>query len=93
LRVFCLYNPLEIEKAQWSRIMSGDMNFPTEKYHAFNDCVGNLILLRYDALQEGQGVVPLESELQKENRLLKNELTRKEEEMEVIKNFLKETAK
>jgi len=86
-----VYEYLEIDKAQWSRIMSGNMNFPTQKYHLFNECVGNTILLRYDAYQEGMDVVPLESELQKENRMLKEELKTKVQEMEVIKKFLRET--
>ena len=57
---------LGINKGQWSRIMSGAGHFPTESVHRFNKVVGNTILTRYDAYQEGYELRPLKSKLERQ---------------------------
>lgn len=82
---------LGVDKPQWSRILNGQAHFPTERYHQFHQVVGNLLLLRWDALQEGCEIRSLESELERENRELHEQLDRQQAEIDAIKRFLRET--
>lgn len=60
---------MDIDNAQWSRIMKGKAHFPTNRYHELYDICGNHIVLIWDMLQEGldpESVRPLKSDLEKQ---------------------------
>ena len=86
-----IYGPLGIDKGQWSRIKSGDANFPMEKYPQFRRLVGNDILLKWIANRCGQELRPLASDLERENGRLREELAQAKRERDVIVQFVKES--
>lgn len=55
-----VYLALGLDKAQWSRILTGQAHFPTNKYEQFMDIVGNDVLLIWMAHRRGKGLHDLE---------------------------------
>jgi hypothetical protein len=88
---------LDIDQAQWSRIWTGTGHFPPIKIKKFMDVCGNIIPLRWLAMDCGFELKPMKStlELQLEAKDREIEAERKKTEilrieMDAIKNFLKE---
>lgn len=82
---------LEIDPGQWSRIKSGQANFPTDKYELFFDACGNEIPLRWLARRRGQGLHRLLSEVEEELIETKAERDAARAELATIKQFVRET--
>ena len=82
---------LDIDLGQWSRIRTGNAWFPQDKLPAFMSLVGNDIPLIWLAHQRGYELRPLRSSLERENEDLKRQLAEKERDMEVIRQFVKQT--
>ena len=57
---------LEIQEAQFSRILKGQAHFPPNKLEALMDFCGNEIPLRWLAMHRGYGLVKLKSRLEGE---------------------------
>lgn len=57
---------LDIDQAQWSRIKSGQANFPPSKIGLLMDVCGNEIPLRWLAWSRGYGLVRLKSAVEEE---------------------------
>lgn len=55
-----VYMSMQIDKAQWSRIMSGLGNWPTEGDEQFEKIVGNNVLTKWQANKRGFRLVPLQ---------------------------------
>jgi len=55
-----IYLPLGIDKAQWSRILSGHAHFPINKWTQLFDLLGNEIPLIWLAYRRGKGLHVLE---------------------------------
>ena len=53
-----IYGDLGIDKATWSKILDGQLNFPTNKYELLMDLIGNEIPLVWLAHKRGYGLVP-----------------------------------
>lgn len=60
-----VYIPLDIEKAHWSRMLSGDAYFPPNKIRHFCEIVGNRIYLDWQAHQVGCAIVELKTEAER----------------------------
>lgn len=88
-QVVCI--EIELDQAQWSRFKSGKAHFPDDKLSLLEDCCGNEIPTRYKALSRGYGLVKLKSELEKDNDRLMALLDQRDQELSVIKKFLKDT--
>ncbi len=84
---------LKIDPGQWSRMWSGTAHFPPEKIPCLMDLCGNWVPLRWLAMHYGQELKPLKSTLEIENEALRVALEAKEQEMEAIKKFVRETKK
>lgn len=76
-----VFLPLGIAKAQWSRILTGQAHFPTNKYEQFMSLTGNEIPLIWLAFRRGKGLHDLEDakdktirELQQANDDLRREI-------------------
>lgn len=80
---------LEIQEAQFSRILKGDAHFPPNKLNALMDVCGNEIPLRWMAMSRGYGLVRLKSEVEKENEALRQKLRDEQLKNEVLAEALR----
>ncbi len=87
-----IYPVLGIEKASWSKSLSGSNHFDANKLDALCNAVGNEVTLEWWAAKRGYKLVKLKSTLEEENESLKKELVEARRENEVIKKFVKETS-
>jgi hypothetical protein len=69
-----IYVPLQMDKAVFSRIKSGTMNLDGDKLAHFCSIVGNRIYPEWLAYQVGCQLQEIETETQRQNRLLREEL-------------------
>jgi hypothetical protein len=80
---------LGIDPGQWSRVLTGDANFPLKKLMEFMELCGNKIPLIWMAVKCGYTLSPLKSELEMELatvRAEKEELKKKyDTAIEVLK--------
>lgn len=81
---------LGIDLGQWSRIKSGNAHFPTNKYVAFMRLVGNDIPLVWLAHAMGYELKPLESDLERENARLRQELAQAIHDREVEREYARQ---
>ena len=86
-----VFIPLKVDKASWSKIMSGQFNFPTNKYCEFMELVGNDIPLRWLAFKRGYKLERLLSDVEAENASLRAELEEAKKEMAIVRKWLKGT--
>lgn len=86
-----VFEPLEIDKASWSRIENGSMEFPAGKLNRLRLVVGNDAVHRWLAHEAGFDLRPLKSALQEQLDLERAENARLRQENETIKNFVRET--
>lgn len=86
---------LDIDAAQWSRIMRGTAHFLTEKYHRLNQITGSYYVLLWDLYQAGfdpASLRPLRSALERqleEERARNADLQR---EMEIMQRYIRLSA-
>lgn len=85
-----IYMALGIDPGHWSRIVNGNSNFPHDRFPDFFKEVRNDVVVEYLAYQCGKGVHRLESELEKENRELREEMARMQRDREIEIKLLKE---
>lgn len=83
---------LNIQPAQWSRIMNGAAHFPTEKYHRFNQITCSHYVLLWDLWTNGfdpESIRPLRSDL--ERRLEESEARNQtlEHEMAIMQRYIR----
>jgi len=81
---------LGIDLGQWSRIKSGNAHFPTNKYIAFMRLVSNDIPLKWLAHAMGYELKPLESDLERENVRLRQELAQAIHDREVEREYARQ---
>lgn len=82
-----VYMPLGIDKAQWSRIMSGQAHFPTNMYEHFCDLVGNEIVLVWFAFRRGKGLHDLEDAKDKRIRELEEQVADQGKEIQTLVKY------
>ena len=61
-----VYEPLDMDKATWSRIENGQQAFPPEKLKQLRELVGNDAALIWLAHDNGYDLVPLRTELEEQ---------------------------
>lgn len=82
---------LDMDPGQWSRVKSGQANFPTDKYELFMNACGNEIPLRWLARRRGYELRRLLSSVEEELEATKARLVERERELDIIKRFARET--
>ena len=85
---------LKIQPAQWSRIMSGQAHFPTEKWQLFNEVTGNHVTLLYDVARAGYdpaSLRPLMSDLERQLQVEREHTRELEERLATITEFVRST--
>lgn len=82
-----IYIPLGIDKATWSKILSGQFNFPTNKYEQFMDLVGNEAVLVWLNFRRGYGMVPLMDAKDKAIRELTERNAQLQAEIETLAKY------
>ncbi len=80
---------LGIDAGHWTRIMKGEAHFPLNKLNHLMDYCGNEAPLYWLAENRGYELTPKESELERENRILREKLAASEHEKQVIINAFK----
>ena len=83
-----IYGPLDIDQTQFSRMHSGQINFPHEKEDQLMTVCGNEIPLRYAALLRGKKLVPIQTSLQEKVEILKDKLAESEREKNLLVSVL-----
>ena len=87
-----IHSVIEMEKAAFSKSLSGSNHFPAEKLDALCDVLGNEVVLRWWALKRGYGLVPLQSTLEQRVVELEQLVADKDHDLETIKRFVRETS-
>lgn len=82
-----IYIPLGLDKATWSKICSGQLNFPTNKEEQFFDITGNEIPLQWLAYRRGYKLVPLEDAKERRIRELEEEKSELKKEIETLVKY------
>lgn len=86
-----IYEPLDMDKAVWSRIENGSMSFPADHFSSLADITRNEAPLIWWANQRGFDLRPLKTELQEQldaERAANADLRR---QLETITNFVQQT--
>lgn len=86
-----VYEPLDMDKAIWSRIENGGMSFPADRLGALAGLTGNQAPLMWLAHESGFELRPLRSELQERLEAAEKRATDAEHELEVVKRFFRDT--
>ena len=74
--------------ATWSRIKSGENNFPQDKLAEYMDMCGNEAPLIWLADQRGYSLRPKETELQRQLKIEKRERDKLEQENALLRSLL-----
>lgn len=82
---------LQVDPGQWSRVKSGQANFPTDKYELFMDACGNEIPLRWLVMRRGKVMHRLLSAVEEELAATKAELAGARRDIETIQRFMQST--
>lgn len=82
-----VYLPLGVDKATWSKILSGQFNFPTNKYEQFMAVVGNQIPLVWLAYRCGYGLHRIEDAKDKTIREQGDEIATLKREIETLVKY------
>ena len=84
---------LGLDDKHLTRMLSENPNdqrhFPPDLIDKLQDCCGNEIPLRWQALRRGYGLHRLKSALEKENELLQKQLAEQQMKLSTIQEFLK----
>ena len=86
-----IYPVLGMEKAAFSKALSGSNHFPSGKLDQLCEVLGNEVVLRWWVLTRGYALVKLKSTLEEENERLRAELNQERREKEIIKEFVRQT--
>ena len=81
-----------MKEGQFSRCMSGNAHFPPNKLNQLMDLCGNEIPLRWLALSRGYGLVRLKSAVEIELEQARAVIAKQHQELQTIKQFVKETS-
>lgn len=79
---------LDIQPAQWSRILSGDAHFPPNKLGSLMDLCGNEAPLLWMADSRGYGLVLLKSEAERRAEAAEARARKAEEVAEMLRDLL-----
>jgi len=82
-----IYVPMQLDKATWSRIMSGQANFPTNGEEQFAEITGNNIPLKWQAYRAGKGLVDLEDAKDKLIRELQDKVSEQAKEINTLVKY------
>lgn len=82
-----IYMALDIDKGQWSRIISGNAHFPQDKYEQFMELVGNDVFLIWLAYRRGKGLHDLEDAKDKTIREVRAENADLRREIETLVKY------
>lgn len=88
-----LCQELDIDPGHWSRIWNGRGHFPDEKIVDFMNLCDSIVPLRWLALKYGFELRPMKSKLEAENDELREMNERLKRDLDVIKDFLRETGR
>jgi len=77
-----------VDSATWSRIKTGNANFPQETLRSFQVKCGNWLPLQWIAMDCGYGLVPLETELERQLRNEREEKAHLQAENALLKGLL-----
>jgi transcriptional regulator with XRE-family HTH domain len=88
-----LCQELDIDPGHWSRIWNGRGHFPDEKIVDFMNLCDSIVPLRWLALKYGFELRPMKSKLEAENDELREMNERLRRDLDVIKDFLRETGR
>lgn len=88
-----LCQELDIDPGHWSRIWNGKGHFPDEKIIDFMNLCDSIVPLRWLALKYGYELRPMKSKLEAENDELREMNERLKRDLNVIKDFLRETGR
>jgi hypothetical protein len=86
-----VYDPLEYDKATWSKIENGSVEFAASKVKRFSAAVGNNALLMWLANEGGFDLRPQKSELQEQLDAERAENAKLRQEIATVMNFVRET--
>lgn len=86
-----VYEPLDMDKAIWSRIENGGMSFPADRLCALAQITGNSAPLMWLAQEQGFDLRPLRSELQDRLDASRAEAADLRRQLETITNFVQQT--
>ena len=82
-----LCQELDIDPAQWSRIWSSKANFPDDKTIQFMTLCGNLVPIRWEAMQFGHGIHRLKSDLEMQVEERDRKIAELESEIQSVARF------
>ncbi|WP_229011577.1 hypothetical protein [Paraburkholderia gardini] len=88
-----IYSALDIDAGHWSRMHRGEAHFPVDKLCALMDLAGNEAPMLWLVQSRGYDLYSLrrqETELERENRLLKEELERERSERAVERRLFRD---
>lgn len=77
-----------VDPATWSRIKTGQANFPHENYRTFQQKCGNYLPLQWLARECGFELVHLETELERQLRIEREARVRVEMENQMLRDLL-----
>jgi len=81
-----------VDPATWSKIKSGLAHFPQENFRKFQVKCGNWLPYQWAARDAGFGLVPLETELERQLRVEREARANVEAENKLLKGLLVGTA-
>lgn len=84
-----IYLPLKIDAGYFSRMKKGDATLQADMIRQFCDHVGNNIYAEWLAYQLGCTLVQIESETQRQLRLITEELNRERSERQVVEETMR----
>jgi hypothetical protein len=88
-----IYGALGIDAGQWTRIKKGDAHFPDNKESELMRICGNIAPLIWAAAHEGYQLVPMMSELEAQVAELRQQIAEKDQKIETITEFMRQTGR
>lgn len=86
-------NGKPMDPGQYTRILNGEANFPTNAENALMDVCGNEIPLRWMALARGYELKRRLSAVEEENARLRAEIAERDARIEIITEFARKTGR
>lgn len=86
-----IYAGLDLEKAQFSRMVHGNSYFPAVKLQKLQEVCGNNLIQRWWALKTGFNLEPMLSTVEAENEALKAKNELLERDIETLTRFMQRT--
>ena len=77
-----------VDPATWSKIKTGQANFPHETFRKYQTKCGNWLPLQWLARDAGFGLTPLESELERQLRIEREARAKVEAENVMLRNLV-----